>query len=246
MEYFFRGASLMKNFLKKIKKALKFIFFTKKNKILTNSQSKKKLLNLTKHLPKQDYPEEDRKPIIYIYPKTKQPVSIQFQDPSILAHTYPKYKNQNSWEVIASPNGNLYHEKTKRNYYALYWEGKGGNYQKYLSTGFLVASQDTIYFLEEKLAILGLNEREINEFIIYWLPKMEKNKYNLVHFMTEEWDKKAPLIINPKPDTLIRIFMLYKPLNKKQDIPPQKLEKRTRKGYSVIEWGGHIIDYEIE
>lgn len=215
----------MKNFFKKIKKALKFIFFMKKNK------------------EKKNYRQEVRKPIIYIYPKTKQSVSIQFQDPSILAHTYPKYENQNSWEVIASPNGNLYHEKTKRNYYALYWEGIGDNYKKYLSTGFVFSGQDSISFLEEKLAILGLNEREINEFIIYWLPKMEKNKYNLVHFMTEEWDKKAPLIINPKPDTLIRIFMIYKPLNKKQDIIPQKLEKRTRRGYSVIEWGGHIIDY---
>jgi len=183
------------------------------------------------------------KPIIYIYPKTKQKVSIQFQNPSILAHTYPKYENKNSWEVIANPDGNLYHKKTNRNYYALYWEGVGDDYRKYLSTGFVFAGQDTIRFLEEKLAILGLNEKEMNEFIIYWLPKMEKNNYNLVHFMTDEWDKKAPLIINPKPDTLIRIFMLYKPLEKKQDIALQKLEKRTRKGYSIIEWGGHILDY---
>ena len=34
--------------------------------------------------------------------------------------------------------------------------------------------------LEEKLAILGLTERESEEFIVYWLPKLEKNKYNYI------------------------------------------------------------------
>ena len=31
----------------------------------------------------------------------------------------------------------------------------------------------------EKLAQLGLNEREAEEFIIYWLPKMQNNPYSL-------------------------------------------------------------------
>ena len=45
---------------------------------------------------------------------------------------------------------------------------------------------DSNFTKEEKLAILGLNEREAEEFIIYWLPKLESNKYNYIRFATEE------------------------------------------------------------
>ena len=51
---------------------------------------------------------------------------------------------------------------------------------------------DVIKFLEEKLGILGLTEREAEEFIVYWLPLMEKNKYNYIRFETlEEINEKS-------------------------------------------------------
>ena len=53
--------------------------------------------------------------------------------------------------------------------------------------GFIVKGEDTAKFLEEKLEILGLNEREAEEFIIYWLPKLEANKYNYIRFASVEW-----------------------------------------------------------
>ena len=34
--------------------------------------------------------------------------------------------------------------------------------------------------------MLGLNDREAEEFIVYWLPKLEENKYNLIRFETAE------------------------------------------------------------
>ncbi len=42
--------------------------------------------------------------------------------------------------------------------------------------------------MEEKLEVLGFYEREEEEFIIYWLPKLEANKYNYIRFASEEWD----------------------------------------------------------
>ena len=47
-----------------------------------------------------------------------------------------------------------------------------------MKTGFVVEGKDTIKFLEEKLKQLGLTDKEADEFIIYWLPKLENNKYN--------------------------------------------------------------------
>ena len=105
--------------------------------------------------------------------------------------------------------------------------------------GFIVKGTDTASFLEEKLATLGLTEREAEEFIVYWLPKLEANKYNLIRFETaEEITKNMPLSVYPEPDTLIRVMMDYKPLEEEVDIKEQALETPTRDGFVVVEWGG--------
>ena len=147
-------------------------------------------------------------PIIYIYPEHETKVSVTVGRPENLTHTYPKYEG--NWEVIAKPNGDLVDCKTGRNLYALYWEGIN-TVEPNMEEGFVVKGEDTIKFLEEKLEILGLNEREANEFIIYWLPKLESNKYNFIRFQTEEEiNRNMPLEIEPEPDTIIRVVMEYK------------------------------------
>ncbi len=177
------------------------------------------------------------KPMIYIYPKEDMDVEVTLGNSELITTSYPKYNN--SWNVFARKDGYLEYEG--RTYYGLYWEGKNHK-AKVEEDGFVIKGEDTSRFLEEKLEILGLNEREINEFIVYWLPKMEHNKYNYVRFETrEEIDKYMPLEISPKPDSVIRIYMNYKALDKEIEVKEQELEKVERKGYSVIEWGGSII-----
>lgn len=179
------------------------------------------------------------KPIIYIYPEEELEVNIKLKNKEKLTCTYPKYENE--WKVMASPNGDLIDLKTNRKLYALYWEGLNTNKQKF-EEGFIVEGEKTIKFLEEKLEILGLNEREAEEFIIYWLPQMEHNKYNYVRFETiDEINENMPLEINPKPETLIRINMVFKPLRKPIKIKEQQIEKVTRKGYTIVEWGGSKV-----
>ena len=51
-----------------------------------------------------------------------------------------------------------------------------------MSAGFVVKGEDTAAFLQEKLAYLGLTPREYNECIVYWLPRLEGNPYNLISF----------------------------------------------------------------
>ena len=132
--------------------------------------------------------------------------------------------------------------------YALYWEGKSSKIYNYENAqeGFIVKGENTAEFLEEKLEILGLNEREAEEFIVYWLPQMEKNKYNYIRFETkEEINKEMPLEIEPKPDTVIRVLMDWKTLDEKIEIEEQKLEKANREGFTVVEWGGSILNESI-
>lgn len=181
------------------------------------------------------------KPIIYIYPEEETEVTVELGRKENLICTYPIYEDK--WEVTAKPDGTLIDDKTGRTYYALYWEGiNSKKYGNKLENGFVVKGEDTIKFLEEKLAILGLNEKEAEEFIVYWLPKMQNNKYNYIRFQTiEEINENMPLEVTPEPDTLIRIMMEWKALNKYIEVEEQQLERVERNGYTVVEWGGTEI-----
>lgn len=177
------------------------------------------------------------KPILYLYPDEPTNVSVTFSNPSMLTTTYPKY--QNSWNVIASPNGDLY-DKNGRYYYGLYWE-EIKNHDIDFQEGFYVEGSSAIKFLEEKLAIIGFTEREANEFIMYWLPILEQNHKNLVYFeLTDERESYNKLNINPKPDSILRVAIHVKKVDKQIDIKEQKLKTFERHGFTAVEWGGVI------
>ena len=177
------------------------------------------------------------KPIIYIYPEDEAVVEIKLSNPERLSCSYPKYND--SWKVLAKPNGDLLDLKTNRKLYALYWEGHNIVNLKKRNEGFCIKGEDSAEFLEEKLEILGLNERESEEFIVYWLPVLEKNKYNYIRFESmDEINENMALEINPKPDTIIRVMMEFKGLNWPIKVTEQKLERVERNGYTVVEWGG--------
>lgn len=188
---------------------------------------------------------EIEKPVIYLYPTQKQTIEVQLNYNGALTHTYPKYPTD-GWQVIAEPNGTLW-DKNGMEYYALFWEGKPHK-QIIPKDGFVIAGKETAAFLEEKLAYLGLNRKEANEFIMYWLPRMEENNYNFIHFSGKQYEEQAALIINPKPETIIRVMMLTQALEYKINIPLQDLNslKNKRKGYTVVEWGGSLINTIVE
>ena len=180
------------------------------------------------------------KPIIYIYPKDEQVVSVKLEKSDLITCSYPKYND--GWEVYAKPNGDLIDLETGNKLYSLYWEGRNFEIPNY-KEGFIVKGEDSSTFLEEKLEVLGLNYKEKEEFIIYWLPKLEKNRYNFIKFVSkEDIDKQMPLEVSPKPDTIIRVYMQFKGLTKPmKNVKEQNLEKIERKGFVVVEWGGTEI-----
>ena len=99
--------------------------------------------------------------------------------------------------------------------------------------------KNAINFLEEKLSILGLNNKERNEFIMYWLPILESNGKSLVYFeQTKERELGNKLNITPKPDSMLRISIHIKKVKDKINIKEQKLEEFKRNGFTVVEWGG--------
>lgn len=177
------------------------------------------------------------KPVIYLYPEKKTEVTVNLMLDGKLTCTYPAYNS--GWTVTALPNGTLT-DKNGQTYNYLYWEGET-NAQYDLSKGFCVKGEDTAKFLETALVDLGLNRREANEFIVYWLPHMEQNPYNIISFQTDAYTDAAELNINPAPDTFIRVFMAWQASDSFVEIPEQKLSAPVRTGFTVVEWGGAEI-----
>lgn len=174
------------------------------------------------------------KPVIYLYPEQEMEVSVKLDYDGDLTCTYPEYAD--GWKVTALPDGTLL-DCSGQSYNYLYWEGKN-NVSYDFSKGFCIAGKDTAEFLEGALTQLGLTRREANEFIVYWLPSMQGNPYNVISFQSEVYTESAKLNINPSPDTLIRVFMAWKPAGEMVPIEPQQLSAVERVGFTVVEWGG--------
>lgn len=191
------------------------------------------LLSLTACREVFDEPA-DEKPVIYLYPTEETDVRVTLDYDGVLTAAYPAYDG--GWCVTARPDGTLT-DASGREYYCLFWEGAGGT-QYDFSRGFCVAGSDTAAFLEDALRQLGLTDKEANEFLIYWLPRMEGNAWNLIAFQSDAYTEAARLTIDPAPDTLLRVFMAWKPLEKAVDIAPQTLTAPERRGFTAVEWGG--------
>ena len=179
------------------------------------------------------------KPVIYLYPEDKTDVSVRLTLDGDLTVSYPDYP-EDGWTVTASPDGTLT-DDGGHIYDSLFWEAElDAEYD--LSEGFCIKGEDTAAFLEETLALLGLSETEANTFIVYWLPRMQANPYNLITFQTNAYTDAAGLDIEPTPDTVIRVFMVWRGMEKAMEIPEQQLPAvPERNGLTVVEWGGAEI-----
>ena len=186
------------------------------------------------------YEEMADKPVIYLYPEKESDVHVELElSEAELSTTYPKYND--GWDVTAYPDGTLLNKPDGTHHRYLFWDAVNCSTRFDFSAGFCVAGSDTEQFLKDKLSEIGLTEDELNEFIVYWLPRMEHNAYNLIAFQGEAYTNAAKLNITPAPDSLLRVFMTYVPLKQPVEITPQHFESFERNGFTVVEWGGSEI-----
>ena len=137
--------------------------------------------------------------------------------------------------------------KDKRQYKYLFWDGAYSfpkeHYQ--FKSGFYVKNEDYISFLQGKLAVIGLNENEINDFIVFWLPVMNKHQNCFVYFrINDNIDGTSIIETKPPAETTIRVFMEFSginDINTRMKLPEQLLPTFVRKGFTLVEWGGAEI-----
>ena len=70
---------------------------------------------------------------------------------------------------------------------------------------------------------------------------MEQNPYNLISFQADAYTDHARLTITPEPDSVLRVFMPWKPLEAPVELPAQDLPAFSRSGFAVVERGGSEV-----
>jgi hypothetical protein len=185
-----------------------------------------------------------RKPVVYLYPQTVQSVKVELQVDGQLTTTYPRIQKDHSWTIKAGPTGELFDPQTEKRYPYLFWEAQRNTpFTIDTAQAFCVASKDAEKFLEDAAGKYALNEKERTDFVTYWLPALENNKYSLVQFLSaQEYDRYASMNISPKPDCMNRMFMIFQGVNSPVKTGNPSLSQLDRKGFTVIEWGGTNLD----
>lgn len=190
-------------------------------------------------------PVSIKKPVIYLYPEEKTAVSVAVMPKGEMSFTYPRYEDQ--WNCTAYPSGEILINENSYNY--LFWESDqtiGANKLKQ-TEGIVILKEDLIQFLENSLNSFGFTSQEKMDFITFWGPLMIQHEATEIRFMLNDKCKLfADLKINPKPDNLLRFYMIWSPADKLYHTPENTLEIPTqnRTGFTVMEWGGMEIPLE--
>ncbi len=177
------------------------------------------------------------KPVVYLYPEREQEVFVLPQPEGGVTISEPELND--GWHVTAYPDGTIV-DSNRKVWPYLFWEGYSD-----LETpkeGFLVHQNDLNRFFDTKLARLGLIKKEIADFKEYWLEQLNEDKHYFISFISQaELDKHAPIVVEPKPDTVIRVFFDYKTVDASFDFVKQRLKKGPqRNGFTMTEWGGRL------
>lgn len=205
------------------------------------------------------------KPVIYLYPEKTTDIHLSFASPITLNTQIPFYND--GWFVKAQPDGKLidlqpqYSDCSKidsskfgseyavnacktNNYPYIYWSGKSSeNLYPKVDGGWVVEKNDLQKFMDEKLKEIGLTKKESTDMTSYWVPKMiEKNApyYRISFLTTNQMNEFIPMNVNPVPNSVLRVFLDFKPLIDKPSVEPQpqQFNKFIRSGFTMIEWGG--------
>jgi len=177
------------------------------------------------------------KPADYFYPTQKTDIHFDVNPVGEFTYTDPQYA-KGGWDFTAYPDGKVVHNG--QTYPYIYWDAAIPNsmIQK-PKTGYSVAYADLRQFLNDLMPKLGLNEKETNDFVGYWTKQLPKANYYFIGMIPQEHiNALAPLTVNPAPDSILRVTLYFKDMDKDMNIAPPQIESFTRKGFSVIEWGG--------
>jgi len=173
------------------------------------------------------------KPNIYLYPKTTCNLSVALEFPmgGSVIQSIPSYSN--GWNMSVEPSG-----KINQQYDYLFYESKNPDAYQY-DSGWIVGRDTLLSFFTNNLLFAGFSEREKDDFIEYWIPRLVDYPYYTIYpQFANEIGKTIELKISESPDNILRLFYVIKgTTNKAQTLPVPIIPAFKRTGFIVAEWG---------
>jgi hypothetical protein len=173
------------------------------------------------------------KPNIYIYPTTTTDLTVKLDFPlggSVL-QSIPAYSD--GWNITVEPSG-----KIDGQYDYLFYESRNPNAFQY-STGWVVSKDTLTAFFTHHLLSAGFTEREKNDFIDYWIPRLTEYPYYIIYpQFKNDIDKVIRLNLSKSPDAILRLFYVVKGTNVNDaTLKTPTTPSFQRSGFVVTEWG---------
>lgn len=175
---------------------------------------------------------------LYLYPQKETWVTVRVKPPAEILYSEPTYNS--GWQVLAKPSGQLITtERKKLNKISYTYLTSQTEAPK---SGLVVKKEELETTLETYAKNLGLEGREITDFVLFWKQNLPVSAYYFIsHFNTEESKTLLPIEITPKPEILIQVVMYFKPLEKPINVAPPVFEEiHKRSGFVAVDWSGMI------
>ncbi len=174
------------------------------------------------------------KPAIYLYPEETLKIKVSLSINGEITISEPEYNN--GWDVVVEPGGNI-----EGSYDYLFYEARL-NYLETPDEGWCVEHEHLESWMNNTLNELGLNEKESKDFKDFWLDFLPIANYYEIKLLSKEYlDLNMELIIDPQPETIIRVMLTFSPYQNAVGINTPLITTPIRSGFTVVEWGGFII-----
>lgn len=188
------------------------------------------------------------KPAIYLYPEEDTNVIVYLDLNGEITQSDPDY--QGGWNVFVTvtedgttKNSTIYDENGSE-YDYLFWEGAFEYSLLVLpNSGWIIAQENLGAWFYENLNALGLNDNERQQFMEYWVARLQDSPYYEIKLVDQEFmNNNATLSITSSegtvPDTMIRIILHFHGVDVYEYIEAPEIVTPERNGFVVVEWGG--------
>jgi len=208
------------------------------------------------------------KPALYLYPQTPTDINVKLTLDGQLTVSQPAYDADKGWNVQASPDGTLrlkdtsdgvrLHssevEESNQTYPYLYYEADLNNVE-IPKEGWVIEKSNIKNQISNIMTQIGFNEKEIADFMAYWLPRLTDKPYYFVTLLPKSTiNQKERLEFSAieqssnraiSPNTIIRSRFVFEGLDSPISVPNltnwSNLTNRARNGFVVTDWGGTLV-----
>jgi hypothetical protein len=177
-----------------------------------------------------------KKPALYLYPVRTTKIDVRLSPEGKVVRSIPDYNDR--WLVTARRDGMI-----DGRFRYLFYEAALDKKIEFPSHGWSVRRDDLRRWFDTHLCEMGLNQAEAADLKEYWLENLPQSRFCIIRLIESSVvRKRLGLMIDPKPNSLLRVLLSFTPSDKPAKIDAPKLARFRRHGFTAVEWGGILDD----